>query len=211
MIETVRISAAGYPSRWSYKEFESRYSLLVHSKRIRKGQTVDNCRVVLSSLVNDTDKYQFGKTKIFFRAGQVAYFEKLRSERQFNACVMMQARVRSWLAAKRYNSVRSAAISVQCVMRGTLARRRVQRMREHRASVIIQKHVRGWVQRVKYQRLLVSVLFMQCRYRAQVAYKEFLSIKYEHNARIIQVRFTERNFKLFYFKKTCPDDRSAQM
>ncbi|KAL5257244.1 hypothetical protein ACHWQZ_G012247 [Mnemiopsis leidyi] len=186
VIETVRISAAGYPSRWSYKEFESRYSLLVHSSRIRKGETVDNCRVVLSSLVNDKDKYQFGKTKIFFRAGQVAYFEKLRSERQFQACVMMQARVRSWLLARRYRTVRAAAISVQCVVRGALARRRVQRMREHRASVAIQKHVRGWVQRVKYQRLLVSALFVQSRYRACVAYKEFLRVKYEYNARIIQ-------------------------
>ena len=187
VIETVRISAAGYPSRWSYVEFESRYSLLVHSKRLRKGETVDNCRVVLGSLVSDNDKYQFGKTKIFFRAGQVAYFEKLRSERLFSACVMMQARVRSWLAAKRYNAVRSAAISVQCVIRGSLARRKVQRMRERRASIMIQKHVRGWVQRIKYQRLIVSALFIQCRYRAQVAYKEFLRVKYEYNARIIQV------------------------
>ena len=100
---------------------------------------------------------------------------------------MMQARVRSWLLAKRYRTVRAATISVQCVVRGMLARRRVKRMREHKASVMIQKHVRGWVQRVKYQRLQISALFVQCRYRAQVAYKEFLRIKYEHNARIIQV------------------------
>ncbi|XP_063674176.1 unconventional myosin-Va-like isoform X5 [Bolinopsis microptera] len=186
VIETVRISAAGYPSRWSYKEFESRYSLLVHSRRVRKGETMDNCRVVISSIVSDKDKYQFGKTKIFFRAGQVAYFEKLRSERLFSACVMVQARVRGWLAAKRYNSVRVATIAVQCMVRRTLARRKVQKMRENRASIVIQKHVRGWVQRIKYRRLLVSILFIQSAHRAQVAYKNFLTVKYEHNAKIIQ-------------------------
>ena len=29
-------------------------------------------------MFQDRDKYQFGKTKIFFRAGQVAYLEKVR-------------------------------------------------------------------------------------------------------------------------------------
>ena len=102
VIETVRISAAGYPSRWSYVEFIARYALLVHSSRIRPNKLKENCNTVLTSIVYDPDKYQFGKTKIFFRAGQVAYFEKLRSERMFEACVMMQQNVRRFVAYRKY-------------------------------------------------------------------------------------------------------------
>ena len=187
MIETVRISAAGYPSRWSYTEFEHRYSILIHSSKIRQGETLLNCKTVLTAIIQDKDKYQFGKTKIFFRAGQVAYFEKLRSERMFRACVMMQANVRGWLAAKSYRRLISAALTVQCMVRGLLARRRTRAMRENRASVTMQRHVRGWVQRTKYRRVRVVVAFIQCRHRARVAYKNFLGVKHNVNAKIIQV------------------------
>ena len=187
VIETVRISAAGYPSRWSYTEFEHRYSILVHSSKIRHGETLLNCKTVLTALVQDHDKYQFGKSKIFFRAGQVAYFEKLRSERMFRACVMMQAHVRGWLVAKYYRRLMFSALRVQCMVRGLISRRRVQKMRECNASVTIQRHVRGWVQRTQYRKLLLSVLLIQSRHRARVAYEDFLRVKYDVNARIIQV------------------------
>ena len=81
VLETVRISAAGYPSRWTYQEFFHRYRMLVNSNLINRKLVRETCEKILTTLIKDQTKYQFGKTKIFFQAGQVAYLEKLRSEK----------------------------------------------------------------------------------------------------------------------------------
>lgn len=70
VLETIRISCAGYPSRWTFAEFADRYYLLVPSKewkRDGKGLT----DVIVSTAIKDESKYQIGLSKIFFRAGQV--------------------------------------------------------------------------------------------------------------------------------------------
>lgn len=70
----------------------------------------------------DQDKYQFGKTKIFFRAGQVAYLEKLRADKLRAACIRIQKTIRCWLARKKYLRQRHAAITIQRFTRGYQAR-----------------------------------------------------------------------------------------
>lgn len=70
----------------------------------------------------DQDKYQFGKNKIFFRAGQVAYLEKLRSDKLRVACVRIQKTIRCWLARKKYLRMRESAITIQRHVRGYQAR-----------------------------------------------------------------------------------------
>lgn len=70
----------------------------------------------------DQDKYQFGKNKIFFRAGQVAYLEKLRSDKLRVACVRIQKTIRCWLAHKKYLRMRESAITIQRHVRGYQAR-----------------------------------------------------------------------------------------
>lgn len=70
----------------------------------------------------DQDKYQFGKTKIFFRAGQVAYLEKLRADKLRAACIRIQKTIRCWLARKKYLRMRDAAITIQRFTRGYQAR-----------------------------------------------------------------------------------------
>lgn len=72
--------------------------------------------------LQDPDKYQFGKTKIFFRAGQVAYLEKLRADKLRAACIRIQKTIRCWLARKKYLRKRSAAITIQRFTRGYQAR-----------------------------------------------------------------------------------------
>ena len=50
VLETVRISAAGYPSRWTYGEFFSRYRVLIHSQLIDRDDMKKTCEVVLSQV-----------------------------------------------------------------------------------------------------------------------------------------------------------------
>ena len=73
--------------------------------------------------MQDVSQYRFGKTKLFFRAGQVAYLERLRSQRLHEASVCVQSHVRGWVWRKRYREFRRATVRVQARVRGMLARR----------------------------------------------------------------------------------------
>lgn len=70
VLETVRISAAGFPSRWTYDNFYARYFLLCRSHQMNDDERVA-CTHIVQNYINDEDKYRFGHTQIFFRAGQV--------------------------------------------------------------------------------------------------------------------------------------------
>lgn len=132
--------------RWTYQEFFSRYRVLMKQKDVLSDMKL-TCQNVLAKLIQvspcskpsrlfisthvtsfdsvflqDPDKYQFGKTKIFFRAGQVAYLEKLRADKLRVACVQIQKTIRCWLARRKYLCLRRAAVTMQRFARGQQAR-----------------------------------------------------------------------------------------
>ncbi|GBP44763.1 Unconventional myosin-Va [Eumeta japonica] len=169
VLETIRISAAGFPSRWLYQDFFHRYRLLAHSKDIDRSDIKTTCKKILMKNLKDPDKYQFGITKIFFRAGQVAYLEKIRADLQRLYCVRVQSCVRRFIARRKYLRIMRAVRGVQTYGRGYLARRHAQEIRRNRAAIIIQKHVRGWLARTKYVRLRNLVIGIQAYCRGRLA------------------------------------------
>ncbi|XP_058485351.1 unconventional myosin-Va isoform X2 [Solea solea] len=187
VLETIRISAAGFPSRWTYQEFFSRYRVLMKQKDVLSDKKL-TCRNVLEKLVQDQDKYQFGKTKIFFRAGQVAYLEKLRADKLRAACIRIQKTIRCWLARKKYLRMRSAAITIQRFTRGYQARCLAKFMRRTQAATIIQKYQRMVVERKRYRQKQAAALAMQTILRAYMARQKYQMLLREHKAVIIQKR-----------------------
>uniref|UniRef100_A0A8C9TTT1 Myosin VB n=1 Tax=Scleropages formosus TaxID=113540 RepID=A0A8C9TTT1_SCLFO len=165
VLETIRISAAGYPSRWTYMDFFNRYRVLMKKKEMASGDKKVICKNLLETLIKDPDKFQFGKTKIFFRAGQVAYLEKLRTDKFRAACIKIQKTVRGWLQRIRYQRIRKAAHCLSPYLRLTRAalicqkqlrmvRERRAYLRIHRAVVTIQAFTRGMHTRRLYQEYL---------------------------------------------------------
>jgi len=73
VLETIKISCAGFPTRWTFDEFASRYYLLVHSSywSPMPGDIRGLSMEILKKTITDPDKYQVGLTKIFFRPGMV--------------------------------------------------------------------------------------------------------------------------------------------
>uniref|UniRef100_A0A673NDN6 Unconventional myosin-Vb-like n=1 Tax=Sinocyclocheilus rhinocerous TaxID=307959 RepID=A0A673NDN6_9TELE len=204
VLETIRISAAGYPSRWTYPDFFSRYRVLMTKKDMTIGDKKQVCKNLLETLIKDPDKFQFGKTKIFFRAGQVAYLEKLRADKFRFACINIQKTVRGWLQRIRYRKIRKSAITLQRYGRGYLARyiRRYStalyllfhtlhvslkhsfklhflsfQFLLHHKAMIIQKTVRGWLVRKKYLRARYAAIVIQCFYRRVRAKRQLKQLK----------------------------------
>ncbi|XP_051975365.1 LOW QUALITY PROTEIN: unconventional myosin-Va-like [Xyrauchen texanus] len=185
VLETIRISAAGFPSRWTYQEFFSRYRVLMKQKDILSDRKL-TCQSVLERLVQDKDKYQFGKTKIFFRAGQVAYLEKLRADKLRKACIHIQKTIRCWVARKMYLRNRQAAITIQRYVRGHQARCLCHTMRRTLAAVIFQKNTRMWATRRQYQRQKASAILIQRLLRGYAARLEYKRLVCERKALLIQ-------------------------
>ncbi|XP_075431820.1 unconventional myosin-Va isoform X2 [Ascaphus truei] len=185
VLETIRISAAGFPSRWTYQEFFSRYRVLMKQKDVLSDRK-QTCKNVLEMLILDQDKYQFGKTKIFFRAGQVAYLEKIRADKLRVACIRIQKTIRGWLMRKKYLRMRKAAITVQRYVRGYQARCYAQFLRRTRAAILIQKFQRMYVVRQKYRRMQAVTILLQSHLRGYAARKMFQEMLRKHKAIIIQ-------------------------
>ncbi|XP_062849399.1 unconventional myosin-Va [Trichomycterus rosablanca] len=185
VLETIRISAAGFPSRWTYQDFFSRYRVLMKQKDVLSEIKL-TCQNVLEKLIQDPDKYKFGKTKIFFRAGQVAYLEKLRADKLRMACIKIQKTIRCWTARKKYLRLRRAAVTIQRYARGQQARALCKSLRRTKAAVVIQKYQRMYAVKQLYQRKKVGALLIQRLLRGHAARMQYRQLRYEQKAIVVQ-------------------------
>ncbi|KAI5635095.1 DIL domain-containing protein [Phthorimaea operculella] len=184
-----------------------KYRLLCPHKDVDRNDVKATCERILKRHIKDPDKFQFGATKIFFRAGQVAYLEKIRADiqrlycvrvqscvRRFVArrkksntkiradiqrlyCVRVQSCVRRFVARRKYLRLQRALRGLQAHARGYLARRKAQEIRRNRAAIKIQRNVRGWLARVKYQRLRKLAIGLQAHARGYLARRLFKNKK----------------------------------
>ncbi|XP_071572212.1 unconventional myosin-Va isoform X4 [Temnothorax nylanderi] len=186
VLETIRISAAGFPSQRTYGDFFQRYRCLCRFKEIRRDDLKETCRRILARYINDEDKFKFGKTKVLFRAGQVAYLEKLRAEKQRDACIMIQKTVRGLIQRNRYRKIRRSILGIQRYGRGYIARKKAEAVRRERAAVKIQAQVKGWLQRRWYLQLKRTILGLQTRGRGNIARARYRMMKDHAAATVIQ-------------------------
>ncbi|XP_037530718.1 unconventional myosin-Vb [Nematolebias whitei] len=187
VLETIRISAAGYPSRWTYEEFFSRYRILLRGPQ-NQAQAQALCRRYLPELIPDADQYCFGKTKVFFRAGQVALLERLRSERLRAAAVIIQSRVKGWLGRVKYSRVRWAAGTIQRFSRGTLARRLALTLRYTKAALVLQKTFRMLLVRRLFLVIRQATVTIQAFTRGTLARRRHSQLVAERAAVLLQAR-----------------------
>ncbi|XP_028306726.1 unconventional myosin-Va-like isoform X2 [Gouania willdenowi] len=185
ILETIRISAAGFPSRWTYQEFFSRYRVLVKWRDVLPDRK-QTCKNLLEKLIKNQEMYQFGRNKLFFRAGQVAYLEKLRSDKLRMACVSIQKTIRCWLARSSYLRMRECTIIIQKHVRGHQARCYAKLLLQTRAAVIIQSYVRMWASRRLYQRQRYAAMAIQCCWRAHTARQMYYKMMFEQKVVVIQ-------------------------
>lgn len=188
VLETIRISCDGFPTRWTYEEFASRYYLLIPSTQW-VSDAKEFCDRILQKNISAKGKYQLGKTKIFFRAGMLALLEKQRSDRMNESAIIIQKNLRMIYYRKQYNTIRNSIIAFQTVARGSIARFNAQARRENNAAVTIQKTWRGYSQYKSYQAIRTSVVAIQARIRGCLLRNQILEQRFESAAKTIQRRW----------------------
>lgn len=123
------------------------------------------CSTILDKTIADTDMYQNGLTKIFFRAGMLAALESLRSERLNAMVTVVQKNMRRRLAMKKYRQLRQATIKIQTWWRGILAKRLVENIRRELAARRLQTAIRAFTQRKQFLGVRRGVVLVQSRMR----------------------------------------------
>ncbi|XP_061743769.1 unconventional myosin-Vb-like [Nerophis ophidion] len=187
VLETIRISAAGFPSRWTYEEFFFRYHVLLRGSQCCEDVQLV-CRHALPQLIPDRDQYVFGRTKVFFRAGQVALLERLRAERLRAAAVVLQSLVRGWLARIHYTRTLRATVTLQRHCRGALARRLAWTLRYCKAALVIQKTYRMLVARNWFLLIRQAAITIQAFIRGTLTRRNYRLLVANRAASLLQAR-----------------------
>nr|KYP42747.1 Myosin-J heavy chain [Cajanus cajan] len=202
VLEAIRISCAGYPTRRAFFEFVNRFSLLAPEVTEAQHDEKIVCQKILEKV--RLKGYQIGKTKVFLRAGQMAELDAQRAQVLGHAAKTIQQRIRTHQARKHYLALRKKTTYVQSLWRGRLALKLYQKMRREAAAVKIQKNIRRYDARKSYIKLHASVLTLQTALRAIAAHKEFSFRKQTKASIIIQVTvdyYMIRNIAASYYKK----------
>ncbi|KAK9087685.1 hypothetical protein Syun_030079 [Stephania yunnanensis] len=167
VMEAIRISCAGYPTRKTFCEFLDRFSLLAPDVLDGSSNEVIASEKVLEKV--GLKGYQIGKTKVFLRAGQMADLDARRTEVLGRSANIIQRKVRSYFGRKSFILLRFSAIQIQAACRGQLARQQYEIMRREAASLRIQKYLRMHLARKAYNTLRSSAVCIQTGMRVMVA------------------------------------------
>ncbi|KAK1264607.1 hypothetical protein QJS04_geneDACA017858 [Acorus gramineus] len=184
VLEAIRISCAGYPTRRTFYEFLHRFGVL--APEVLEGNFDEKvaCQKILDK--KGLKGYQIGKTKVFLRAGQMAELDARRAEVLGKAARIIQRQIRTHIARKEFISLRKAAIHLQSRWRGKLACKLFEYLRREAAAVKIQKNFRKYVARKSYVTLQLSAIILQTGFRAMIARNEFRFKKQTKAATIIE-------------------------
>ncbi|KAJ5584086.1 uncharacterized protein N7459_003886 [Penicillium hispanicum] len=193
VLETVRISTAGYPTRWTYEEFAIRYYMLCHSSQWTS-EIREMCHAILRKALGDVshqkqDKYQLGLTKIFFRAGMLAFLENLRTSRLNECAIMIQKNLRCKYYRRRYLEARESILTTQSFIRGFLARQRAQEIRQTKAATTIQRVWRGQKERKRYIVTRKNFILFQSVAKGFLCRRNIMDSIHGNAAKIIQRAF----------------------
>ncbi|KMS96868.1 hypothetical protein BVRB_8g199440 [Beta vulgaris subsp. vulgaris] len=186
VLEAIRISCAGYPTRRTFEDFLLRFGVLAPELLDGKCEDMVVCQKILDKM--GLKGYQIGKTKVFLRAGQMAELDTRRIEVLGNAARKIQRHARTYIARREFISIRNAAVQIQSCCRGVLASKVHEELRRQAAAIRIQKNFRCHRARKSYLRVRLSAVKVQTGLRVMHARNIFRHRKQTKAAIIIQTR-----------------------
>ncbi|XP_027151640.1 myosin-1-like [Coffea eugenioides] len=142
VLEVVRISRSGFPTRMSHQKFARRYGFLLLD-HVASQDPLSVSVAILHQFNILPEMYQVGYTKLFFRTGQIGVLEDTRN-RTLHGILRVQSCFRGYQARCHIRNLRRGIATLQSFIRGEKARKEYAILLErHRAAVCIQKQVKA--------------------------------------------------------------------
>merc|ERR1712226_991158 len=136
VLEGIRICMRGFPNRMLYPDFKSRYAILGAAEIASSSDNKVAVYALLDKVEFPPAKFQLGHTKVFFRAGALAFLEELR-----DGIVLKLVR---WMQGQCYGVIRRVAYQKKYDQRELMKVcqrnfRKYQGLRDWGWFIIIQK------------------------------------------------------------------------
>jgi len=208
MMEALRLMHAGFPTRCPYDALYERYKDIM-PRAVASLDSPSFCEILLMALGLEKADYQLGITKVFFRAGKLAFLDKLTGSEYKELAPDIANRVRVWLIKKRW---RRHTIAVVCMLRLTrflfalrlkrrfyhaayfamlmanrpaLSLRRARQLRRGHAAVHVQGFGRRLVEMQRLHRKLWALYLVQRVQRGR-------AVRLIHGGRLAEIRARRR-------------------
>ncbi|KAH7544217.1 hypothetical protein JRO89_XS15G0130300 [Xanthoceras sorbifolium] len=121
VLEVVRISRAGYPTRMTHQEFAGRFGFLLSENHVPR-DPLSISVAVLQQFNVLPEMYQVGYTKLYLRPGQVGALEDRRKQ-VLQGILVIQKCFRGCQARLYFHELKKEAITLQSFVRGENSRR----------------------------------------------------------------------------------------
>ncbi|CAA2978599.1 myosin-1 [Olea europaea subsp. europaea] len=160
VLEVVRISRSGFPTKMSHQKFARRYGFLL----LDHVASQDPLRVSVAILHQFNilpDMYQVGYTKLFFRTGQIGILEDTRN-RTLHGILRVQSSFRGHQVRHYVKDLRRGIATLQSFVRGEKTREEYAVLLErHRAAISIQKQIKGRNRRKRFNNIYEASVLIQ--------------------------------------------------
>ncbi|GAA0140427.1 actin binding motor protein [Lithospermum erythrorhizon] len=160
VLEVVRISRSGFPTRMSHHKFARRYGFLL----LDHAASQDPLSVSVAILHQFNilpEMYHVGYTKLFFRTGQIGVLEDTRN-RTLHGILRVQSCFRGHQARRHLSELRKGIANLQAFVRGEETRKDYANLlQRHRAVIVIQKNIKGRMRRKHFKDVYSASIAIQ--------------------------------------------------
>ncbi|KAF8054019.1 hypothetical protein N665_1355s0004 [Sinapis alba] len=164
VLEVVRISRSGFPTRMSHQKFARRYGFLL-VENIADKDPLSVSVAILHQFNILPEMYQVGYTKLFFRTGQIGVLEDTRN-RTLHGILRVQSSFRGYQARCHLKKLKMGIFILQSFVRGENVRKEFAELRRrHRAAATIQSQFKRKIARQQYKGITEASLVIQSAIR----------------------------------------------
>ncbi|XP_061367190.1 myosin-2-like isoform X2 [Gastrolobium bilobum] len=157
ILEVVRISRAGYPTRMTHQKFARRYGFLLSEANVPQ-DPLSISVAVMQKFNIPSEMYQVGYTKLYLRVGQIGALEDKRKQ-VLLGILRIQKCFRGHQARSYFSELKNEVATLQSFIRGEITRRKYgvmmkssitiysKKLEEIHAIILLQSVIRGWLDR----------------------------------------------------------------
>eukprot|EP00300_Choanocystis_sp_HF-7_P014386 c18673_g1_i1.p1 GENE.c18673_g1_i1~~c18673_g1_i1.p1 ORF type:complete len:1329 (+),score=307.37 c18673_g1_i1:31-4017(+) len=190
MLEALSLMQIGYPTRCPYDYLYNMYVKQM-PEAIRHLPASQFVEAILMALELDRNQYSLGVTRVFFKAGQLAFLEQLTGRDLSEGGLDIVAKVKKWLIRKRWRKACSVVKTCVKLMKMNVGMLHLKRLRRAaRVMTLINKGILRRARAIKQRNAALTLQAAAKKYIAIAHMKKVrnASLIVQHQWRMLTLR-----------------------